>query len=151
LVKTTDANLENAEARFSWLTRALSSREPTDDNTEERLLLDKEKVNKEFYKKYSRFLQEGPWISEDYIDDNLYYLDAQSTLHTSSQPKVTYNINVLEISRLEGYENYIFSLGDKTFIEDTEFFGWFVKDGVQTPYKEEIVVTELTIVFDSPE
>jgi hypothetical protein len=54
------------------------------EESEERLYLEKESLNRRFYKKYSRFLQEGPWISEDYIDDNLYYLDAQSTLHTSS-------------------------------------------------------------------
>jgi hypothetical protein len=96
-------------------------------------------------------LQEGSWRSEDYIDDNLYYLDAQSTMHTSSQPKVSYNINVLEISQVEGYENYDFALGDKTTIEDVEFFGWVMKEGVQTPYKEEIVVTELSVMFDSPD
>ena len=105
----------------------------------------------QFYKKYSRFIQEGSWIEENYIDDNLYYLDAESTLHTSSQPKVTYNINVLELSRIPGYENYIFNLGDKTFIEDTEFFGWQLLDGVQTPRHEEIIVNEITIALDSPE
>lgn len=105
----------------------------------------------QFYKKYSRFIQEGSWIEENYIDDNLYYLDAESTLHTSSQPKITYNINVLELSRIPGYENYIFNLGDKTFIEDTEFFGWQLIDGVQTPRHEEIIVNEITIALDSPE
>jgi hypothetical protein len=42
-------------------------------------------------------------------------------------------------------------LGDKTTIEDVEFFGWTWKDGIKTPYKEEIVVTELSIMLDSPE
>jgi hypothetical protein len=80
-------------------------------------------------------------------------LDAESTLHTSSQPKLTYNINVLELSQLPGYENYKFSLGDKTYMEDTEFFGWTYAGNyqVKTPYKEEIVVSEFTVVFDSPE
>ena len=105
----------------------------------------------QFYKKYSRFIQEGSWIEENYVDDNLYYLDAESTLHTSSQPKITYNINVLELSRIPGYENYIFNLGDKTFIEDTEFFGWQLIDGVQTPRHEEIIVNEITVALDSPE
>jgi hypothetical protein len=62
------------------------------------LLLEKEALHRAFYKKYSRFLQEGSWISEDYIDDNLYFLDAQSTLNTSAKPKITYNISVLELS-----------------------------------------------------
>jgi hypothetical protein len=59
---------------------------------------EKRALNLQFYKKYSRFIQEGSWISEDYIDENLYYLDAESTLYTSAQPKVTYSINVLELS-----------------------------------------------------
>lgn len=151
LATNAENNLEIAQDRYNWLNRALTSKEATTDPTEERLLVEKEKLNCQFYKKYSRFLQEGSWISEDYIDDNLYFLDAQSTLHTSSQPKVTYNIVVLELSQLEGYENYTFALGDKTTIEDTEFFGWVFKDGVQTPYKEEIIITELTCVLDSPE
>lgn len=149
LANQTQANLEKAQNRFDLLNRILTSKEKSD--TEERLLLDKEKLNIAFYKKYSRFLQEGSWISEDYIDDNLYFLDAQSTLNTSAKPKITYNISVLELSRLPGYENFTFALGDKTTIEDTEFFGWVWKEGVQTPYQEEIVVTELTVVFDSPE
>ena len=111
----------------------------------------KRELSLKFYKKYSRFIQEGSWISEDYIDDNLYFLDAESTLHTSSQPKVTYNINVLELSQIEEYQNYTFNLGDKTYIEDTEFFGWVWQSGFKTPYHEEIIVTEITNVLDSPE
>lgn len=100
------------------------------------------KLNLQFYTKYSRFIQEGSWISEDYIDDNLYYLDAYSTGVTSSLPKLSYNINVIELSQLEEYENYTFDLGDKTYIEDTEFFG--VK-------KEEVIVSEINEHFDTPE
>lgn len=112
----------------------------------------KRALNLRFYKKYSRFIQEGSWISEDYTDENLYYLDAESTLFTSAQPKVTYTINVLELSQLEGYENYTFALGDKTYIEDTEFFGWvWSKNGIRAPYHEEIVVSEFTVELDSPE
>lgn len=132
--------LDEAEARDEDLTSLLDE-----------LTTDKRALNLQFYKKYSRFIQEGSWIKEDYVDDNLYYLDAESALHTSAQPKVTYNINVLELSQLEGYENYSFELGDKTYIEDTEFFGWTWTNGVRSPYHEEIVVSETTIVLDSPE
>ena len=138
-------NAENlwteAQARFDELTNLI-----------EELAKEKRALNLQFYKKYSRFIQEGSWIKEDYIDDNLYYLDAESTLHVSAQPKVSYTINVLELSQLEGYENYKFDLGDKTYIEDTEFFGWTLsEDGVKSPRHEEIIVTETVIVFDSPE
>jgi len=78
---------DNAQARFDELTNFI-----------EELANAKRVLNLQFYKKYSRFIQEGSWIKEDYIDDNLYYLDAESTLHTSAQPKVTYSINVLELS-----------------------------------------------------
>ena len=105
----------------------------------------------QFYKKYSRFIQEGPWISEEYTDDNLYYLDAQSTLYASSQPKISYKINVLELSQNEEYQNYVFQLGEKSYIEDTDFFGWQLINGVQTPIKEEIIVSEITYELDSPE
>ena len=152
--KNAKENLDGAQARYDELTRILTSREePTEEQSgERRLLLEKEELNKKFYQKYSRFLQEGSWISEDYIDDELYYLDAYGTAHTSAQPQVSYTISVLELSQIEEYQNYSFALGDKTTIEDTEFFGWtFSDDGVQTPYKEEIVVTELTIELDSPE
>lgn len=133
-------NLDNARAREEELLEFL--------NGEEGIFKQKLELSRIFYKKYSRFIQEGSWISEDYVDDNLYFLDAESTLHTSSQPKVTYDINVLELSQIPGYENYTFNLGDKTFIEDTEFFGWTLIDGIRTPYKEEIVVTEVSISFE---
>ena len=142
-------NLTTAQNRYDEINRILTSKE--ESNSEARLLIDKENLHRKFYTKYSRFLQEGSWISEDYVDDNLYYLDAQSTLSTSAKPKITYEISVLELSQLEGYENYIYDLGDKTTIQDTEFFGWVWRDGIQTPYEEEIVVTELAIVLDSPE
>ena len=107
----------------------------------------KETLHQNFYNKYSRFLQEGSWISEDYIDDTLYYLDAQSTLYTSAYPKVSYEINVLELSHLPGYEDIKFELGDLTTMEDTEFFGWSAPN---VPCKEQIVVTEITYALDSP-
>ena len=105
---------------------------------------------KDFYKKYSRFIQEGSWIKEDYTDPNLYYMDAESTLYTSTQPKVTYNISVIDVSPLPGYESYDFKLGDISYIEDPEFFGYSRKPGA-APYREEIVVSEVTLELDSPE
>ena len=144
------ANYDNAQARYDWLTRALSSREPTNDPAEKRLLLEKEELHSRFYKKYSRFLQEGSWISEDHLDDQLYFLDARSTLNNATMPKISYDISVLELSAIEEFKNYTFALGDKTTMEDVEFFGW-ANGNVNTPYKEEIIITETTFVLDSPE
>ena len=105
-------------------------------------------LNEAFFTKYSRFIQEGTWTSDDYTDDTLYYYDAESVLYTSSRPQTTYTINVLELSQVENFELYNFNIGDKTFIEDTEFFGW-LEDGI-TPYKEEVVVSEIAYNLDNP-
>lgn len=103
----------------------------------------KEELNKAFFSKYSRFIQEGTWVNEEYNDDEKYYIDATTTLYNSCYPKVTYSINILALSQLPGYENFNFELGDRTFIEDKDFFG--------SDKKEEIVITEFKHELDSPE
>jgi hypothetical protein len=97
-------------------------------------------LNQLFFQKYSRFIQEGTWIDEEYVDDDLYYNDALSVLYNSCYPQVAYQINVLELSRLEGYELFDFELGDKTYAEDPEFFGENVK--------EEVIVSEFNENLD---
>ena len=104
-----------------------------------------------FENKYSRFIQEAEWISEDYVDDDLYYFDAVHTLHKAAAPKLTYTINIVELSRLPEYQAYTFGLGDISYIQDTNFFGWENIDGIKTPRKEEIVISELITYFNSPE
>jgi hypothetical protein len=107
-----------------------------------------EKEN-DFHNKVGRFIQEGNWISEEYTDDNLYYLDSLSTLYTSSRPKVSYTIDVFDLSDIEGYENYRFKIGDKTFVQDPEFFGWTSKNGIRVPRREEVVVSETNECIDN--
>ena len=114
------------------------------------LIIKKNKIVNDFNNKYSRFIQEGTWSSTDYIDPELYYLDAVQVSHTSAQPLVSYTINVVEISELEGYHNYLFDIGDKTYIEDTEFFGWANIDGVLTPAREEVIVSEVEWNLENP-
>lgn len=105
----------------------------------------------EFERKYIRFIQEASWTSEEYIDDNIYYFDAETTLHKASQPKASYTINVIELSQLEEYKDYVFDLGDITYIQDPDFFGWVQGKKFKTPYKEEIVITEMQTFFHNPE
>lgn len=143
-------NLLKAQSdfRLEQLTSSIKNAQEDLDNLKEQNI----KQDKAFYKKYSRFIQEGSWTSNDYVDDNLYYLDSESVLNTSVMPQVTYSIKVLELSQVPGYENYIFSVGDKTYIEDVEFFGWvYHSDGAKTPYKEDIIISEITYHLDSPE
>ena len=124
------------------------------ETAREGILEDIAALDEKFNTKYARFIQEGSWISEDYYDDNLYYLDAESVAYTSSRPQIQYNINVLRLSALEEFKNKIFNVGDRGYVEDTEFFG-YAKDAngniTNTPYKEEILISEITSVFDSPE
>ena len=102
----------------------------------------KSKLNLAFFKKYSRFIQEGTWIDEKYSDDELYYADALSVMYNSCYPKVAYTINVLALNMLPGYEGFTFELGDTTYAEDPEFFD---------NKKEEVVITELIEFLDEPD
>ena len=104
-----------------------------------------------FNNKYRRFIQEGTWNSTDYIDSELYYLDALQVSNTSAQPTVSYTINVVEISELDGFEWYSFDAGDKTYIEDTEFFGWTNVNGILTPAREEVIVSEVEWHLEEPD
>lgn len=115
------------------------------------LLNTKDSITKAFNNKYSHFIQEGTWNSTDYIDSELYYLDALQISNTSAQPVVSYTINVVEVSQIEGLEIYKFDTGDKTYIEDTEFFGWTLKNGVLTPVLEEVIVSEVEWHLEEPD
>lgn len=117
------------------------------NNQVEELTKSKKLGHEAFQKKYASFIQEGTWIDEKYMDDELYYADAQSVLYNSVFPKITYSINVLEVSQLEDLESFKYDLGDRTFIEDIEFFG-YNEEGY--PYRESVVVTEISNKLDDP-
>jgi hypothetical protein len=68
-------------------------------------------------------------------------------MYNSCFPQTTYTINVVEISKLPGFEHFTFELGDKSFVEDVEFFGY---NQDHTPYREEIVLTEIKEDLDNP-
>lgn len=125
----------------------------TDEEKEnEKIVEEKKALENAFYQKFSRFIQEGSWTSQDYIDPNLYYLDARSVAYTSSRPKVSYNISVIRLNALDEYRGKKFNVGDISFIEDKEFFGYIKgKDAWKTPYHEKVLISESTSWFDSPE
>lgn len=102
----------------------------------------KKELNKLFYSRYSRFIQEGTWIDEKYIDDNKYYADAQSVMYNSCYPQVAYTINVVALGALPGYEYFDFELGDKTYAVDPEFFG--------EDHQEAVIINELSENLDDP-
>ena len=106
-------------------------------------------LHKKFFNKYSHYIQEGVWTSEDYIDSTLYYLDAQSVAYTSSRPQVSYNISVLRVSSLEDFKNKIFNVGDISYVQDIEFFGY--EADRKTPYKEQVIISEVASFFEEPD
>lgn len=147
-VRANKATYDNLVATVSNGLEKLKSRVSTILITQKNLLNQLSILNSEFYKRYSRYIQEGSWQSDDYIDDNQYYLDALSVAYESSRPKITYTINVLRLSALEEYMSKVFNLGDICGMIDREFFGY--KDEF-TPYAEKVLVSEITSYFDTPE
>lgn len=100
----------------------------------------KRQLNQLFFQTYSRFIQEGTWISEEYVDDGLYYADAQSVMYNSCYPQVAYTINVISVEGLPGYEDFKYNLGEKTWIVDADFFG--------DEDKEPVIITEIVENLD---
>ena len=63
-------------------------------------------------------------------------------MYNSCYPKASYTVNVLNISKLPGYEDFSYELGDETYIEDSDFFG--------SDQRVKIVVTEISENLDDP-
>lgn len=142
------ASLKLIEASVNELTKVVNSYE----EDLEAKANEKKALENAFYQKFSRFIQEGSWTSQDYIDPNLYYLDARSVAYTSSRPKISYNISVIRLNALDEYKGKKFNVGDISFIEDREFFGYIKgEDAWKTPYHEKVLISESTSWFDSPE
>lgn len=111
-------------------------------------VINKKALNESFFNKYSRFILEGSWTSADYYNDDIYYTNALKVSYGSAFPQITYTITVLELSGIPEFEKYQFSIGDKTFIEDVEFFGYV--PGTSRPYREDIVISETKWDLDDP-
>lgn len=104
-------------------------------------------LNKLFYSQYYRFIQEGTWMSEDYVDHDKYYNDALSVLYNSCYPQVAYNINVIALNGLPDYEKFSFDIGENTYVEDSDFFG---KDKEGNEIRVRVAITEMTEDLDNP-
>lgn len=152
---TTQNNLESYRESLALLdssVNALTKLITEAEKENEKIVEEKKAIENAFYQKFSRFIQEGSWTSQDYIDPNLYYLDARSVAYTSSRPKISYNISVIRLNALDEYKGKKFNVGDISFIEDKEFFGYIKgKDAWKTPYHEKVLISESTSWFDSPE
>ncbi len=152
---TTQNNLDSYRDSLALLdssVKALTKLVADEEKENEKIVEEKKALENAFYQKFSRFIQEGSWTSQDYIDPNLYYLDARSVAYTSSRPKISYNISVIRLNALDEYKGKKFNVGDISFIEDKEFFGYIKgEDAWKTPYHEKVLISESTSWFDSPE
>ena len=120
----------------------------------ENLQAEKEALISAFENEYSRYLSEGTWTDNNYVDNDEFYFDALQVAHTSSMPTADYTINVVDITNILDYvgefphqEDYEFSLGDKTFVTDEELYG---KDDNGVLIRQEVIISELESVLDNP-
>ena len=144
-VKTLAATKNSLESSINTLESDIQTR----SDKMASLIQDITDLHKNFFKKYSRFIQEGTWQDQNYVDDDKYYLDALEVAYRSSRPQIQYDISLLRLSSLEDFSSKVFDLGDICYIQDKEFFG-YEEDGV-TPYKQKIIISQLTSFFDTPE
>lgn len=102
-----------------------------------------------FEKKYHRFILEGQWSGQDYIEPDTYYLDATRAMATSCMPKVSYSSTVIDLSNLcnpydptdEGWgKDFIYDVGDTTYIKDEELFG---------NLEQKSMISEITVNIDT--
>lgn len=102
-----------------------------------------------FENKYRRFISEGTWSDSNYTDNNKYYLDAKRVAAVSGRPKISYSIDVLNLSSMPGYEIFDIDVGDKTFVCDEDFFGFDIIGKEKTLHKESFVISEINDVLDN--
>ena len=106
-------------------------------------------ISESFYKIYEPYIKEGTWTDSNYLTDNEYYWAAVSVLDESCIPKVSYNLNVINISPLEEFkDDYTFELADTTYVEDIDFFDINKKTGL--PNREKVIISEITYALDNP-
>ena len=113
----------------------------------DKLMARKQELNKAFAQKYQRFIQEGNWADSNYINHDSYYNDALKVSADAAKPSVSYIINIVDLSVLPGYELYDYKVGDQTWVEDVDYFGY---DDNKKPYHEAVVVKEISYSLDDP-
>lgn len=118
-----------------------------------------QEIENTFRSYFSKYILEATWNDDKYIDSNLYYYDALKVSNQNAFPKLTYNFSVIDLGGLEEYAAYKFNIGERTYIEDAEFFGYdkikIPNDATghyyKKPFKKEVVISERYRVFDQPD
>lgn len=102
-----------------------------------------------FSQKYEPYIKEGTYSESNYLTNDEYYWSGMSVLNDSCKPKVTYDINVIDISPLKGNKDiYDFDLADTTFIEDIDFFGINTHTGLSN--RQKVLLSGTTDDLDDP-
>lgn len=150
IIKEANLNIKSKQSELAVVDKQLADcQKAIKDNVSKR-----KNLNDSFYTKYSRYIQEGTWTGDNYIEPNTYFFDAQKVITRNSRPQIEYNLNVIDVSVLIDpetqwdYSPYAFKVGDISSIIDTQYFGY---DENGTPRAEKVVVSEVTYNLDSPE
>lgn len=122
------------------------------------LIAEKNRTISDFEKKYAQYIIEGTWKGDDYVDNDVYYLDATQTSAESCMPKVEYSISALDISKLSNPvdptdttwgESFSYDVGDTTYIKDQDLFG--ATDGTIVEQKSMVATKDIYIDVDKPD
>ena len=150
IIKEANLNIKSKQSELAVVDKQLADcQKAIKDNVSKR-----KNLNDSFYTKYSRYIQEGTWTGDNYIEPNTYFFDAQKVITRNSRPQIEYNLDVVDVSVLIDpetqwdYSPYAFEVGDISSIIDTQYFGY---DESGTPRAEKVVVSEVTYNLDSPE
>lgn len=116
---------------------------------QEEIVNNLKELHQSFTNRYGAYILEGTWQDESYVDDNKYYLDALTVAHNSSRPQINYKIDVIRLTGIDEYSSKVLHLGDICYVEDVQFFG-YSDFATRTPYKERLIVSQITSCLDQP-
>lgn len=92
----------------------------------------KTRATRVFEYKYARYINEGTWSADGYIDSDLYYADATRALSVSCMPRVEYSLSAMDLTKIANPldptdvnwgKSFIYDVGDSTYVRDYELFG----------------------------
>ena len=110
---------------------------------------DKKDLVLEFESYYQDYIKEGVWADSSYSNDDDYYIDSLKVMATSSTPKITWQINVIDGSATNDLQEFVFEVGDKTILVDDSFF-FSNEEGVNN-FTFEVLISGIKECFDIPE
>ena len=113
--------------------------EQAGDNLELKLE-EKDALIKDFELELGDFIKEGFYQDSNYVDSTALYKDSQKISQKMGYPRVSYQCNVLDLSKLTGYSLEEFDIGDKVYlVDETLKLNTFGR------------ITEIDEILDSPQ